>query len=412
MSLLAYGINHCTASIALRERLSFSACELPEALQSLTRQCTSEAVILSTCNRTEIYTHADAAHGISAWLSEKKFLAEGELAAHSYLYQEVDAVRHIMRVASGLDSMILGEPQVFGQIKQAYHIAENAGTIGCVLKNLFPAVFSTAKLVRNKTSIGAHAISLAYAITQLSHSVFEHLNDCRVLLIGAGETIELIATHFHGMGIKKIIIANRTLEKSDYIVDAVKAHAIRMQDIPAYLKETDIVISATGSPLPILGKGLIEKGTQQKKNNLLLIDLAVPRDIEPEVATLKNVRLYNIDDLQTIIASNLQDRQTAAKQAEMMIECEANQFFRHMRIYHARQVIAEYRERLDQIRMSEQEKALAQLLRGDDPKIILEQFGRDLINKIMHHPTVKLREAASESECEVFQRIKTFFELE
>ena len=413
MQLTAYGINHHTAPIAIREKLAFNETQLPLALKDLVKQhAVNEAVILSTCNRTEIYTNAAPIPSLQQWLSENKSLNHLDLNPYCYSHHNADAVKHIMRVASGLDSMVLGEPQVLGQMKQAYQIAQNAGTIGDYLKHLFPAVFESSKQIRTDTDVGTQSVSIAYAIVQLSKRIYNRLSDCRVLLIGAGETIELVATHLHGLGVSKITVANRTLEKTQAMADTLNVHAIRIQDIPTYLKESDIVISATASQLPILGKGMIESALKHKKNRpFLLIDLAVPRDIEPEAAKLNHVYLYNIDDLQTIIAQNLKNRGEAAKQAETMIDLQASLFLRKMRVFHARHVITEYRDRLDKIRAGELEKAMRELEKGYDPKAVLELFGHQLINKIMHHPTVKLREAASENECEMFQRIKHFFEI-
>lgn len=413
MSLVSFGINHQTAPIAIREKLAFDSTQLLHGLHSLLKNTEiKEAVILSTCNRTEIYCATKQDSNLHTWLAKEKSLCANELQKYTYAYRELDAVRHIMRVASGLDSMVLGESQILGQMRQAYQLAENAGTINHSFMRLFPAVFAASKQVRTKTNIGAHPISIAYAITQIVKQHFPELENTRILLIGAGETIELVAAHLCGLNAKNIRVANRTIEKSHRIAEAVQANPIRMQDIPIHLKETDVVITATASQLPILGKGLIESTLKHKRENpLLLIDLAVPRDIEPEIATLDNTHLYNIDDLQSIIAKNLKNRSEAAKQAEIMLEMEANAFFRDMRVFHARHIITEYRQRLDSIRHSEQEKALYQLQNGHDPVQVLKQFGHNLIQKIMHHPTMKLREAASEERCEMFQRIKAFFEL-
>ncbi|PIZ04757.1 MAG: glutamyl-tRNA reductase [Gammaproteobacteria bacterium CG_4_10_14_0_8_um_filter_38_16] len=413
MSLLVYGINHHTAPIGIREKLVFDETQLPNALQNLIAHNTvNEAVILSTCNRTEIYTDTTQTHIILEWLMQEKLFGSGNLSQYCYQLDDIHAVRHMMRVASGLDSMILGEPQILGQMKQAYFIAQHAGAVGTLLSQVFPAIFFASKLVRTETDIGAHPVTLAYAITQLSKKIYTQPENQRILFIGAGETIELIAQYFYNLGVKNITIANRTLEKSERIAKTVGAKSIRIQDIPAQLKETDIVISATASQLPLIGKGLIESTLRQRQTPLLLIDLAVPRDIEPEVAALNHVHLYNIDDLQKILGDNLNNRQEAAKRAEIMIEAEANQFHRKMRVFHARHVITEYRDRLEKIRQIEQEKALRQLQQGHNPSLVLEQFGHHLINKIMHHPTIKLREAASEEQCDLFQNIKAFFELE
>ncbi|HLB55974.1 MAG TPA: glutamyl-tRNA reductase [Coxiellaceae bacterium] len=409
--MLVYGINHHKTPIAIREKCVFHAAQLPLALQELAAHTANEAMILSTCNRTEIYTAATDVATLQQWFTQQKSL-DIDLNAYCYSYHGMHAVKHIMRVASGLDSVVLGEPQVLGQMKEAYRIAKDAGTIGNHLKHLFPAVFEASKQIRTDTNIGAHAVSIAYAITQISKKIFKNIVNCRVLLIGAGETMELVATHLHGIGVTEIIMANRTVEKIKNWAGALNIHPIQIRDIPAHIKECDIVISATASQLPIIGKGLIENTLQHKKNNpLLLIDLAVPRDIEPEVATLDRIHLFNIDDLQTIISQNLKSKKDAAKQAELMIDLHTSEFFKKMRILRARHVIAEYRNRLEKIRTTEQEKALRQLQNGHDSQMVLEQFGQQLINKIMHHPTIKLREAASEDQCEIFQRIKTFFEL-
>lgn len=414
MPLIAYGINHRTAPIAIREKLSFTELQLPHALEALVAQeNVSEAVILSTCNRTEIYTKGDDITTIQQWLADYKLLPDDQLFHYGYVHRDTDAIKHIMRVASGLDSMVLGEPQVLGQMKQAFHIANRTGTVGGHLKHLFPAVFETSKQVRSQTEIGSHAVSLAYAIVQLAKQTYGDLSACRFLLIGAGETIELVATHLRGIGLSNLCVANRTLEKTQGMVNTLNVQAIRIQDIPSQLKETDIVISATASQLPIIGKGMVETALRYRKEKpMLLIDLAVPRDIEPEVASLPFVHLHNIDDLQAIIAKNLKSRTNAAEQAEAIIDLQTTLFMQKMRIYRASHVIAEYRDRLDKIRISELEKAVMQLQRGQDPKQVLELFSQQLVNKIMHHPTVKLREAASENECEMFQRIKTFFEIE
>lgn len=413
MKLVAYGINHHTTPIAIREKLVFSALQLPAALQDLISQpAINEAVILSTCNRTEIYADTTHITSLQQWFMQQKSFIDFDLTPYCFAHYDVDAVRHIMRVASGLDSMVLGEPQVFGQMKQAYQVAQDTGTAGNHLKHLFPAVFEASKQIRTETNIGANPVSMAYAIAQLSKNIFNTLANCRVLLIGAGETIELVATYLRSAGVHKIVIANRTIEKTQPLVDTLQAHAIRMQDIPTYLKESDIVISATTSQLPIVGKGMIESALKtRKKKPLLLIDLAVPRDIEPEVSTLDHVHLYNIDDLQTIIVHNLKNRSEAAAVAESMIDLQASHFLRKMQVYNARHVIMEYRNRLEKIRVEAQEKARRQLQKGIDPQIVLEQFGNDLMNKVMHHPTVKLREAAAEEKCGAFMQLKKFFEL-
>lgn len=413
--MFVYGINHQTTPIHIREKFAFNTTQLPAALQSLiSSEIANEAVILSTCNRTEIYCDQNPLPHLTKWLAHQKSIDESVLEKYTYVFQHKDAIRHLMRVASGLDSVILGEPQVLGQIKQAYQAALTANTIGDYFKLLFPSVFEAVKDIRSNTDVGAHPVSIAYTIAQLVKKIFPTLTDCRVMLIGAGEMIELIATHLNKLHVAQLIIANRTIEKTQLLSDVLQCHPIHIQEIPTHIVNCDVVISATASQLPILGKGLIES-TMQKRDQrpLLLFDLAIPRDMEPEVATLKNVHLMNIDELQQRVEQHQAHRSEAAKEAEIIIDHHLIQFEKKTRVYNARHVISEYRNRLDIIRFQEQEKALYQLQQGQDPHAVIEQFGQNLINKIMHHPTIKLREAASEeNHCELFHRIKTFFELQ
>ncbi|MDP1574820.1 MAG: glutamyl-tRNA reductase [Coxiellaceae bacterium] len=407
-----FGINHHTTPLNIRERVSFTPQQLPTALKSLLNDPhIQEAMILSTCNRTEIYTNNIPSSIIPSWLLAEKSISDIDLNVFSYSHHNNDAVMHLMRVACGLNSMIIGEPQVLGQLKEAYFTAENNGAIGTLFKQLFPTVFATSKYVRTNTNIGVHSVSLAYTITQLAKTIFTDLTKQRVLFVGAGETIELIAKHFQSQSIQEMAIANRSIEKSKRIATDVNAHAIPMREIPSALKNTDIVITATASQLPILGKGMIESALFSRKNNpLLLIDLAVPRDIEPEAAGLDNVHLYNIDDLQKIITENIDNRQTAAEEAESIIQSHAELFEKKMRVFQMRHVITQYRDRLEKIREAEYQKALRQLERGIDPHLVIEEFGTQLINKIMHHPTMKIREAAAGDQCIALQQIKAFFE--
>lgn len=414
MSILAYGINHHSAPIAIREKLAFDLTCLPNTLQNLVQlPAVNEAVILSTCNRTEIYTNATQPETVQHWLAEQKSLSHFNIEPYCFKHEGQDAVKHIMRVASGLDSMILGEPQVLGQMKQAYQLASDAGTVGMQLKNLFPAVFAASKIIRTQTNIGAHAVSLAYTIVQLSKHIYDQLTDCRVLFIGAGETIDLIATYLHQHKVKQIIVANRTVEKAAQIAGPIGAQIISMRDIPNYLKESDIVISATASQLPILGKGMIETALKQKKQRpLFLVDLAVPRDIEPEVAHLENVYLYNLDDLQKIISDNLKNRKAAAEQAEALIELQASHYLQHMRLQSAQDIIVHYRKKLENLSQHESQKALLQLQSGLSPQLIIEQLGYNLINKIMHEPTIQLRDAAKNTDYELITLAKKLFLLD
>jgi len=409
--LQIFGINHEKTPLDIRERLSFTPQQLIEALPSLLQQKElNEVVILSTCNRTEIYTNIVDPCVVPLWLLKHKAISNIDLHAFSYMHRHDVALKHLMRVASGLDSMILGEPQILGQLKNAYATAEKQDAVGSGFKQLFPAIFAASKDIRANTSVGAQSVSLAYTIMQLVKRVFKTIENQRVLLIGAGETIGLIATHFHAQQVQSITIANRTIEKSRHFADTLQANVIPMREVPQLLREVDLVVTATASQLPLLGKGMVESAMSARSNRpLLLLDLAVPRDIEPEVAMIPNVMLYNIDDLQAIIATHKQEREMAAREAETILDAHIKAFEKKMRVFQVRHVIAKYREKLDGIRETEHEKALRQLSKGVDPALVLEEFGIQLVNKIMHHPTVKMREAASEDHCIAFQQMKALF---
>lgn len=413
MTLLAYGISHHTAPIAIREKLAFQEATLPNALINLIQQPTiQEAAILSTCNRTEIYATTDNPCVLQHWLATQKTLSFDALTPYVYTHRAENAVQHMMRVASGLDSMVLGEPEVFGQMKQAYALATTAGTTGEWLNHVFPAVFTASKQIRTDTDICAHPISFAYTVSELAQKTFQDIKTCRALLIGAGKTMTLIATHLRSQQIKSMTVANRTFEKTQTLADTFHANAIGLQDVPTALKNADIVITATTSPTLILTKHMIEDAIKQReKKPLLLIDFSVPRNIDAAVTHINHVLLYNLDDLQVMIENNLKNRASAAIQAEKIIALHTSTFFQRMRVFHVRQVIARYREQLSIIRDAELKKALKKLAGGDNPETVLKQFGTQLVNKVMHHPTMKLREAASESECEFFQRMQHFFKV-
>lgn len=408
------GINHHKTPLNIRERISFNAQQLPSALNTLLAQpMIHEAMILSTCNRTEIYTNIAPTCIIYDWLLREKSIHTIDLNSFSYTLKSKEAVTHLMSVASGLDSMIIGEPQILGQLKTAYFTAEKQDAVGDYFKQLFPSIFASSKTVRSQTNIGANPVTLAFTITQLAKTLFNSFENRSILYVGAGETIELIAKHFHGQQMKQAKIANRTIEKSRLLASEIQAEAIPMREIPEALKTMDIVITATASQLPILGKGMIESAMHtREKKPLLLVDLAVPRDIEPEVETIPNVRLYNIDTLQTIIAANKDNRQAAAEDAKKIITEQVELFEKKMRVFQMRHVITQYRDRLEKIQNETYEKALKQLKRGVDPEIVLKAFGAQLISKILHHPTVKIREAAEANQCTALQQIKAFFEAE
>lgn len=413
MSIITYGINHKTAPITIREKMAFSSHSITGALHNLLRhEAVNEAVILSTCNRTELYCATEDVNAITSWIRHTQPANAAEITKHSYHYQQRDAIMHMMRVACGLDSMVLGEPQILGQMKQAYALACDAGTVGQQLKQLFPAIFATSKQIRASTAIGKHPVSMAYAAISLAKQIFSSIQSTTVLLIGTGDIMEVVANHLKNLKVKKIIVASRTLEKAAELSIPLQGHAIRIGDIPIYIKECDIVISATASQLPILGKGMIESVQKHKKHRpMLMVDLALPRDIEPEVGELEDIYLYNIDDLQTIIQQNLDNRTSAAKQAEAIIALQVEHYLRQMRVLNASDLIARYREQLQTINNEELTKALSQLQNGQSPQAVLNNFAHQIINKIMHAPTVKLREAAYHDQLDVLMLVKQFYDL-
>lgn len=413
MYLLAYGINHKSAPLYVRERLAFHPEQTPKMLQALiSREAVNEAVLLSTCNRTEIYTASNDGSAIKEWLAKEPRLSGQYISSFCYQYQDAEMVRHLMRVASGLDSMVLGEPQIFGQIKQAYSIACDAGTVGNRLGHLFPAVFAASKQVRTQTAIGNNPVSMAYAVVQLARRIFSDLTQCKILLVGAGETIELVSTHLYGQGARQLIIANRTVERAQKLATQFQARAIRIGDVPACLTDIDIVVTATASQLPILGKGTLESALRQRKRRpIFMADLAMPRDIEPEVSELEDIYLYNLDNLQSVISQNLKNREEAARQAETMVEMQTTHYMRQLRVINAGDMIRNFREQVENVRDQELAKALEHFERSQNPQTALASLAHSLTNKIMHQPTVKLREAAYHEQLDLLLLMKDLFDL-
>ncbi len=395
MAFLALGINHKTASVAVRERVAFGPEQLVDALQQLCRvtPC-QEAAILSTCNRSELYLALDEARGeeILAWLAGYHGLNLDELRACAYLHREQEAVRHMMRVACGLDSMILGEPQILGQMKDAYATAREAGTLGPLLGRLFQATFSTAKTVRTDTRIGENPVSVAFAAVSLAKQIFSDLKRSQALLIGAGETIALVARHLHEQGVSRIVVANRTLERASALAGEVGGQAVLLSAIPDELVNSDIVISSTASPLPILGKGAVERALKKRKHRpVFMVDIAVPRDIEPEVGELDDVYLYTVDDLHEVIAENLRNRQDAAQAAEELVLGGVGEFMARLRERDSLDLLRAYRARAEALRDEELAKAQRLLGNGTPAEEVLAQLARGLTNKLLHAPSVQLK---------------------
>ncbi|MDX1251325.1 MAG: glutamyl-tRNA reductase [Gammaproteobacteria bacterium] len=415
MRLLAVGINHKTAPVDIRERVAFAPHRLPEALHDLqTRSDVAEAAILSTCNRTELVCCAkgDSDDNIVEWLGDYHHLRSEDVAPYVYLHPEQDAVRHLLRVASGLDSLILGEPQILGQMKTAYAAAMQAGTVGTTLGRLFQHTFSVAKQVRTDTAIGSSPVSVAFAAVSLAKQIFGELAGYTVLLIGAGETIELAARHLHENGIGRMIIANRTLEKAHVLASEFNGYAIELGEIPTHLAEADIIISSTASPLPILGKGAVERAIKARKHRpMLMVDIAVPRDIEPEVGELRDVYLYTVDDLQEIIQEGLKSRQEAAKQAEEIIDVQVAHFMGWLKSLEAVSTIRAYREQAERVRDDELEKARRLLARGASAEEVLQQLARGLTNKLVHAPSAHMKQAGFEGRFDLLDAARELFDL-
>ncbi len=392
MQLFAFGINHQTAPLAIREQVAFPAERLAPALHDLAaRHAVKEAAILSTCNRTEIYCNTEQPAQAIDWMTEFHQLQRDVIAPYLYVLPQAEAVKHAFRVASGLDSMVLGEPQILGQMKQAVKSAESAGTLGTLLHKLFQRTFSVAKEVRSTTDIGANSVSMAAAAVRLAQRIFPSVSEQSVLFIGAGEMIELCLDHFSAQHPKTITIANRTLERAHVLARRVNANAVTLNELPDVLARHDIVISCTGSPLPILGKGMVERAIKARKHRpMFMVDLAVPRDIEAEVGALNDVFLYVVDDLAEIVKQGMSNRQAAASQAESIIETRVQNFMEWLQARETVPTIRALRDHAERQRRHELERALKQLARGDDPEKILDYFSHALTNKLMHGPTQAL----------------------
>src|SRR5438034_8092078 len=400
-SLFALGLNHQTAPLAIAERGVVPVERLREALTEIKRSLAREAAILSTCNRTELYVAGDdAAAGapqLSEWLARYHRFEPDGLQPYLYTLPSEQAVRHVFRVASGLDSMVLGEPQILGQLKEAARAAESAGTLGTLLHKLFQRSFAVAKEVRSTTRVGANSVSMATAAVKLAARIFPSLKDQNVLFIGAGEMVELCATHFAAQGPARLTVANRTLERAARLAHRFNGRSIELKSLAEHLHEHDIVVSSTASSLPILGKGLVERALRARRRRpMFMVDLAVPRDIEPEVGALDDGFLYTVDDLAEIVSLNLDARRSAVDQAEAIIESQVGQFMHWMQARESVPLIRALREHADHARRGEVERALKLLQRGEDAARVLESLSQAPTNKLMHGPTPALDDAAGD----------------
>jgi len=415
MSLLALGLNHNTAPVDIRERAAIGEDRLSDALLTLRGiDAVDEAAIVSTCNRTEIYCdmREQGARPVIDWMHGYLELQHSHF--DPYLFQHADraAVHHLMRVCSGLDSMVLGEPQILGQIKQAYRDASEVGTVGSKLSPLFQTAFSVAKQVRTDTAIGSSPVSVAFAAVSLARQIFADFARHTALLIGAGDTIQLAARHLVGNGIGDMLIANRTVQRATGLAEEVNGRALALADIPTVLPEADIIISSTASPLPILGKGAVENALRARRYRpMLIVDIAVPRDVEPQVGEIDGVFLYTVDDLSEVIDENRQSRREAADQAEEIVRDQVDVFMRRIRALGANDTIRAYRAAVGDIQQAALEKCQRQLLAGGDPEAVLQQLAHSLTNKLMHTPTARLREAAEQGNDDLIDAAQTLFDL-
>jgi len=420
MTLLAFGINHNTASLDIRERVAFAPERVSHALAQLCEQpLIEEAIILSTCNRTEIYVRtsgsddAPAVQALQYWLECYHLLPVRALDRSQYHHAGEAAIEHMMRVACGLDSLVLGEPQILGQVKSAYSVGCDAGSVGRFLHSAFQQVFSIAKRVRTETAIGENPVSVAYAAVSLARQIFSDLKQDTALLVGAGETIELVARHLSEQGIGRIIVANRTLGRAAELAEKFSAEAILLADIPEHLHRADIVITSTASQLPLLGKGAVESALKKRKHKpMFMVDIAVPRDIEPEVGELDDVYLYSVDDLSEVINENRRSRQDAAAKADSIVQQGVTLYQRELRALDSVATIRAYRQKSEDIRDQELSKAVLALQNGADPESVLGQLARGLTNKLLHAPTARLKQAGAAGNSQMINLTHELFDLQ
>jgi glutamyl-tRNA reductase len=414
MSLLVIGINHRTAPVEVRERVVFEATRLPDALRELrSLPDVEESIIVSTCNRTEIYCVSEAGQvELGKWLESYHQLGTD---IHHCLYQhrELEAVTHVFSVASGLDSMILGEPQILGQLKDAYRTAKQAGTAGPMLNRLFQAAFSVAKRVRTETKIGANAVSVASAAVTMARTVFASFDSRTALLVGAGETITLAARHLHADGLRRIIVANRSVERAHELAREFQGYAISLEEIPTHLREADIVIASTASPNVIITREMAQQALRARKRRpMFMVDIAVPRDIDARIAELEDVYLFTIDDLQNVVNENLEGRRQAAQEAGNLISNEVSRFALALRTRDAAPTIRRLREEADRARQLTLEQARRMLAQGRSPEETMEFLANTLTNRLIHPPSQQLRDAAEQGDADLIETIVRIYRLD
>ena len=414
MSLVVVGINHRTAPVEVRERVVFEAARVPDALRELaTLDSVEEAVIVSTCNRTEIYCVTQSGEATLAdWLQNYHQL--GSSIRHClYHHDDMRAVAHVFGVASGLDSMVLGEPQILGQLKDAYRAAKEAGTTGPMLNRLFQSAFSVAKRVRTETEIGANAVSVASAAVAMARTVFASFENRTALMVGAGETIALAARHLHADGLRRMIVANRSLERARELAAEFQGFAIGLDDIGVHLREADIVVASTASPNAIITREMTRQALRARKRRpIFMVDIAVPRDIEPAVAELEDVYLFTVDDLQSVVNENMENRRQAARQADGMIATEVDRFELQLRTISAGPTIRRLRDEAEHVRQHTLEQARRMLAAGRSADEVMEFLSATLTNRLIHAPSQRLREAAESGDERIIGAIAEIYRLD
>jgi glutamyl-tRNA reductase len=418
MAVWALGLNHTTAPLDLRGRFAFAVDQLQPKLHQLRGNLAShtqqepEAAILSTCNRTEIYCAADqiVVEGTLHWLAQTGGVSPHELRAHTYALEEGQVARHAFRVASGLDSMVLGEAQILGQLKDAVRAAEEAGALGSTLNQLFQRSFAVAKEVRSSTEIGSHSISMAAASVRLASQLFEDLTKIKVLFVGAGEMIELVATHFAAKTPQSMAIANRTMDRGEKLASHFGAEVMRLSDLPDRLHEFDAVISCTASTLPLIGLGAVARALKKRRYRpMFMVDLAVPRDIEPEVKSLQDVYLYTVDDLANVVQTGQAHRQAAVAEAEVIIDAGVQSFLHWLVQRSSVPLIQQLNAQADEWREAEMARARKLLAKGEDPEKVLEALSRGITQKMLHGAMAELREADPAHVAQATQAVQRLF---
>ncbi|WP_348673294.1 glutamyl-tRNA reductase [uncultured Abyssibacter sp.] len=415
MPLLVLGLNHATAPLALREQAAFAPDELEPALNEARQvEGLEEIVVLSTCNRTELITSGQhSTDSLTRWLGSRSALDADTLSGHGYVLEDAAAVRHVFRVAAGLDSMVLGEPQILGQVKQAFADADAAEAVGPTLRRLFQKANEAAKRARSQTSIGRNPVSFAFAGVRLAEQIFEDVTQQTALLIGAGEMIELFAAHLRARGLRRLLFCNRTAARADALAHKHAGASIPFSELDAYLPDADLLVSCTGSPTPIVTRAALKQALKRRRRRpVCALDIAVPRDIEPAASTLDDVYLYAVDDLQAIIDRNQQARRDAAEQAEELIQQHVDQFMHWVQTRDAGAVVGELRKRLNREADELTAAALAQIARGEDPAKVLPRLAHTLGQRWLHTPSRAIREAPPEDQAALQAAVKRLFDLD